>query len=193
MFFQVSSVTSSTASTTFPVDAIDDQANFFPPAMANIVSFFIFSKVHRLIPTAAKTGQSYRKRPPPNQFFFKDSAQMKIITGREHTAYPLDKTRASPATLPSLESWRMRRIFSMLNPSPYPLQHSRISSLPSSLRRTPTRTTSSRRENGQKIRSLPRRMRRSRAMRISQRTASPPPHSQSPPLVQIFSQSIHLV
>ena len=176
----------------FPVDAIDDQANYF--STSNIVTSFHFLKGPSAHPNCCQDRTVIQEKTPSRPIlFFKDSAQMKIITGREHTAYPLDKTRASPATLPSLESWRMRRIFSMLNPSPYPLQHSRISSLPSSLRRTPTRTTSSRRENGQKIRSLPRRMRRSRAMRISQRTASPPPHSQSPPLVQIFSQSIQLV
>ena len=118
---------------------------------------------------------------------------MKLITGRERTAFPWDKTRASPVTPPSLESWRTRRISSTWNPSPYPPQRWRTSSSPSSSRRTPTRTTSSRRGNGQKIRSPPRRTRRSRAMRICPQTASPPPPSASPPLVQIWSQSAPLV
>ena len=75
----------------FPVDAIDDQANFFPPAMANIVTFFIFSKVHRLIPTAAKTRQSYRKRPPPNHFFLKIQFRWKL--SQEENIQPTRWTR----------------------------------------------------------------------------------------------------
>lgn len=86
---EVSSVTSSTASATFPDDAIDDQ-------------------VHRLIPTAAKTGQSYRKRtynlPAGQDQSFTSYTALFGILDNEKDLLNVESFSISPPTLLLLET-----------------------------------------------------------------------------------------